>query len=87
LDIFNTYVDTLSSAITSVVALLDPETVALGGGVSLAGDFLFEPLRKLVKQKSFFKILHEIVPAKFGNKAGIIGASLLAESREALRYD
>jgi glucokinase len=82
LDIFNTYVDSLSSAITSVVALLDPEVVALGGGVSLAGDFLFAPVRELVKQKSFFKMYHEVVPAQLGNTAGIIGAALLAKNEE-----
>jgi glucokinase len=82
-DIFEQYVDSLSSAVTSVVALLDPEVIALGGGVSLAGDFLFNPLRELVKQKSFFKIDHEIVPAQLGNTAGIIGAALLAKNEEA----
>lgn len=76
-DIFDRYVDQLSSAIISVVCLLDPEVVGLGGGVSLAGDFLFQPLRELVKQKSFFKTYHEIVPAQLGNNAGIIGAALL----------
>jgi glucokinase len=82
-DIFNTYVDSLSSAITSVVVLLDPEVIALGGGVSLAGDFLFEPVRELVRQKSFFKVYHEIVPAQLGNTAGIIGAAMLARNEEA----
>jgi len=79
-DIFDTFVDSLSAAITSVVVLLDPEVIALGGGVSLAGDFLFQPVRELVKQKSFFKIYHEIVPAQLGNTAGIIGAALLAKN-------
>lgn len=83
LDIFHTFVDSLSSAITSVVVLLDPEVVALGGGVSLAGEFLFQPVRELVKQKSFFKANHEIAPAQLGNSAGIIGAAMLARN-EAL---
>jgi glucokinase len=81
-DIFNTYVDSLSSAINSIVVLLDPEVIGLGGGVSLAGDFLFEPVRKLVKQKSFFKADHEVVPAQLGNTAGIIGAAMLARNEE-----
>lgn len=76
-DIFNTYLESLSSAIVSLAALLDPEVIALGGGVSLAGDYLFEPLRKLVKEKSFFKSDYKIVPAKLGNDAGIIGAARL----------
>ncbi len=78
LDIFNTFVDSLSSAITSIVVFLDPETVALGGGVSLAGEFLIKPVRELVKQKSFFKTDHEVVAAQLGNTAGIIGAAMLA---------
>lgn len=80
LDIFHTFVDSLSSAITSVVVLLDPEVVALGGGVSLAGEFLFQPVREMVKQKSFFKADHEIVAAQLGNTAGIIGAAMLARN-------
>ncbi|HML35915.1 MAG TPA: ROK family protein [Bacillota bacterium] len=79
LDIFNAYVDSLSSAIISVVALLDPEVVALGGGVSLAGEFLFAPVRELVNKKSFFRMQHEIVPAQLGNTAGIIGAAMLGK--------
>ncbi|QOX64870.1 ROK family protein [Anoxybacterium hadale] len=81
-DIFNTYVGHLSSAIASIAVLLDPEVVALGGGVSLAGDFLFESLRERVKEKSFFKVYHEVVPAQLGNDAGIIGAAMLARNEE-----
>ena len=82
MDIFNAYIDHLSSAIASIAVLLDPEVVGLGGGVSLAGDFLFNPLRERVKQKSFFKVYHEIVPAQLGNDAGIIGAAMLARNAE-----
>jgi len=81
-DIFNAYVDALSSAIVSIAMLLDPEVIALGGGVSLAGDFLFQPVRELVRQKSFFKVYHDIVPAQLGNTAGIIGAAMLAKNEE-----
>ena len=80
MDIFNTYVDHLSAAIVSVAMLLDPEVTAIGGGVSLAGEFLFDPLRERVKEKSFFKIYHEIVPAQLGNEAGIVGAAMLARN-------
>jgi glucokinase len=77
LDIFDRYIDALSSAVASIINLLDPEVVAIGGGVSLAGDFLFEPLRALVHKKAFFKNHGTIVPAKLGNEAGIIGAAML----------
>lgn len=79
-EIFHKYIDSLSSAVSSCINLLDPEVVALGGGVSLAGDFLFYPLRELVHKKCFFKVEHKIVPAELGNHAGILGAALLGET-------
>lgn len=79
LAIVSRYIDYLSSAISSVAVLLDPEVVALGGGVSLAGEFLFAPLRKQVKEKSFFKFNHKIVAAEMGNDAGVVGAAMLWE--------
>lgn len=82
--IFRKYVDYLSSAIASIAVFLDPEVIALGGGVSLAGDYLFEPLKELVKEKSFFKVYHMIMPAKFGNSAGIIGAAMLNSRRDLI---
>lgn len=76
-EIFASYVDALGSAVSSVINILDPEIIALGGGVSLAGDFLFDALCKNVRQKSFYTEFARIVPAQLGNDAGIIGAALL----------
>lgn len=82
LDIFERYVDALGSAVTSIVNLLDPEVIALGGGVSLAGDFLFKPLLENVSKKIFFPTCGRIVPAQMGNDAGIIGAAMLKVNAE-----
>lgn len=76
-EVFDTYVDHLAAACVSVIHLLDPEVIAIGGGVSHAGDFLFEPLRKAVLEKCFFDSHGDIVPAVMGNDAGIIGAAML----------
>ena len=75
--IFDAYVDHLAAACVSIVHLLDPEVIAIGGGVSHAGDFLFEPLRTKVLEKCFFSSHGAVVPAQLGNQAGIIGASML----------
>ena len=83
LEIFEEYIENLSSAIASLTALLDPEIIAIGGGVSLAGDFLFNPLREKVRQKSFFKYPYNIVPAKLGNDAGMIGAAISVQMTPA----
>jgi glucokinase len=54
-EIVDKYVDYLSSAIITIIAVLDPQIIAIGGGVSLAGDFLLDPIKKIVAEKSFFK--------------------------------
>ncbi len=75
LKIFHAYLDQLSSAIASYIAILDPEVIGIGGGVANAGDFLFQPLRALVAQKNFFRREYPILHARYGNTAGIIGAA------------
>lgn len=77
--IFARFVDALGSAVVSVIHLLDPEVVAIGGGVSLAGDFLFVPLAENVREKCFFSEFARIVPARLGNDAGIVGAAMLEQ--------
>ena len=75
--VFDAYVDHLGSAVVTMVHILDPEVIAIGGGICHSGEFLFEPLRKNVQEKCFFDSFGEIVPAKMGNDAGIIGAAML----------
>ncbi len=76
-NIFNQYVDALGDAVASIMSLLDPEVVAIGGGVSAAGDFLFKPLRRRVDESCFFEGHGTVVPAQMGNDAGIVGAAML----------
>lgn len=77
LAIFDEFTDHLSSAIASICSLLDPEAIAIGGGISECGDILYDALRAKVKEKNFFKADYCIVPAMLGNEAGIIGAAML----------
>ncbi|MBP3634725.1 MAG: ROK family protein [Oscillospiraceae bacterium] len=76
--VFDAYVDHLAAACISVVHILDPEVIAIGGGVCHAGEFLFEPLRRGIDEKCFFSEHGKIVPAVMGNDAGIVGAAMLA---------
>lgn len=71
----------LGSGIASLVTVLDPAVVALGGGVSEAGDLLLEPLREAFERHlpgREHRPLAEIRPATLGNAAGMIGAADLA---------
>ncbi len=71
------YADDLSAVIASFCNILDPEVIALGGGVGEGAVMIYEPLRRLVKEKSFSGYDYKIVPAELGNGAGMLGAALL----------
>ncbi len=68
--------------LTSVVNLLNPEKIIIGGGVADAGDILFEPIRKTIEERAMPIQANslKVVPAQLANTAGVIGASLLINS-------
>lgn len=66
--------DELGAALASVVWIINPDTIVIGGGVAKAGDLLFEPARRSIRGRT--SDLHaklRVVPAALGNDAGIIG--------------
>ena len=80
--IFTVIGEYIGIGLTSVINLLNPEKVIIGGGVAAAGEFLMDSIKETVKRRAM-KIAGEtveIVPAQLGNTAGVIGASLLIES-------
>lgn len=71
----------LGEGISSLVSVLDPGVIVVGGGVSAAGDLLLGPLReRFVHTLSGrgFRPVPEIRLATLGNDAGMIGAADLA---------
>lgn len=80
LQVWDEIAEKLACALTSAVFLLNPEAIIVGGGVSKAGDLLFKPLEeKLFSQIGApFKEHLKILPARFSNDAGLIGAATLA---------
>lgn len=70
----------LGFCLMSVIYLLNPEAIVIGGGVSEAGDLLFDPLRQVLRDSLTDECFNHlaIVPAKFGNTAGILGSSAMA---------
>ena len=74
-------VDALAVAIAMSVALLAPELVVVGGGLSLAGEQLLGPLRVAVPRHLSFVRLPSIVSATLGDWAGCLGAAILAQER------
>ncbi len=78
----------VGSALASVVWLLNPDTIVIGGGVAKAGELILDPIRRNIRGRTQ-KVIHEnlrVVPAALGNDAGIIGnAALALESAELQR--
>lgn len=80
-DVFAWYIKGLSIGIINIINSLDPEVVVLGGGVSLAGDFLLDAVREAIKPYLFYKTMPyaRIEIAQLGSDAGIIGAAMLGK--------
>ncbi len=77
--IFRIIGEYIGMGLASVVNLLNPEKIIIGGGVADAGDILFDPIRETLQKRAMViqREAVEIVPAQLGNTAGVIGASLL----------
>jgi glucokinase len=71
--------DALAGALAWVASVLAPEVVVVGGGLSRAGDALFDPLgERLARRLTFIQRAPRLVPAALGDRAGCLGAALLA---------
>ncbi|MBI9013957.1 MAG: ROK family glucokinase [Clostridiales bacterium] len=81
IETFERFIKYLARGIVNIQLILDPERIALGGGVSGAGDYLLNRLTKEIDKQYFLSEFSstEIVISELGNDAGIIGAALLAK--------
>lgn len=72
-------VEYLAFGLATLVNTMNPEIVVIGGGISLAGDILFEALLEKLNEYTLEVALYgvNVVPAKLGNDAGIVGAAAL----------
>jgi glucokinase len=66
----------LGTGVANLLNLLNPDVVVITGGVTRAGDRLFEPLRAEVKRRAFRPAVKacRIVPGKLAGTAGMVGA-------------
>jgi glucokinase len=78
LDRFATWV---ALGLASLIALLDPEVIVLGGGLSSIQDRFIEKVRSRVPDVVFGRThrpVVPIVPAELGEESGAVGAALFA---------
>lgn len=75
--------NTLGKHVAGLINLFNPELVIIGGTLANAGDYLILPLRSAIKKYSLNLVNKDssIKVSKLGDKAGLLGASLLARSK------
>lgn len=76
-EVWDTSVKALAAGIVSLINVLDPEVVILGGGLVNAGDALFVPLAQYLDAMEWRPEGHRVrvVPAELGEFAGAYGAA------------
>lgn len=72
----------LGISLATIVNVLNPEIIVIGGGISQAGDLIIEPARIEMLKRAYNEPAHavKIVQAELLNDAGIIGSASIAVS-------
>jgi glucokinase len=71
----------LGIGLSTLIAILDPDVIVIGGGVSQAGDALLDPTRSAIAESLEgydVRTPTPVVAAAFGEDAALVGAGLAA---------
>lgn len=70
-------------AIANILVSVGPRKVVMGGGVAAAGELLFAPIRKTIRERARVIPVDEVevVAAQLGNNAGVMGLAQWAYTR------
>lgn len=70
------YLDDIAIGISNIINIFEPEAIAFGGSFSYYSDIFIQPLEEKIREIKFNKNTNtKLLPAKFQNDAGIIGAT------------
>ncbi|MEA5619099.1 ROK family protein [Cronbergia sp. UHCC 0137] len=72
----------LGIGLTSLIYVLTPQAIVLGGGVSASFEFFLPAMKAEIEQRVLptSRLDLQILPAQLGNSAGMVGAAKLAQS-------
>ena len=84
---FELYIHEVALGLASIMAVLSPDVLVLGGGLSNAGDFFLHAVhRKMAAFEPWLTDPTQIVLAHYGNDAGVIGAAAIASMAVSSNY-
>jgi glucokinase len=77
------YVVDLALGLKSAIMLLNPARIVIGGGISKAGDVLFEPLRAELRRQvpAWSRARIDVVPAALADDSVLYGALALTKEK------
>jgi glucokinase len=80
LEFWHSYGRDLGAGLTSLIYVLTPEAVIVGGGVSASAKFFFPAMQSEIERRVLpsSRTGLQLLTAELGNQAGIVGAARLA---------
>lgn len=87
LDFWESYGRDLGAGLASLIYVLTPEAIVIGGGVSASAEFFFPAALAEIEQRVLLSSRAglELLVAELGNQAGMVGAAKLAWQMVELR--
>jgi glucokinase len=77
-EIWRRAVDALATALLTYVSICAPRLIVVGGGLAECGEVLLGPLREELTSRLTFQRRPRLLRAALGDRAGLLGAALLA---------
>ena len=71
------YIEYLSIGLNNLISILEPDAICIGGSFVHYEEIFMDKLKNSLKEKLSGREVPDILLAKYGNDAGIIGASMI----------
>lgn len=84
-EVVDKYIKYLAAGVTNTINIFQPDILCIGGGVCNEGDPLLVPMKEIVAREVYTRNSAkntEIVIARLGNNAGLIGAAFLGRAKK-----
>ncbi|HEY3522356.1 MAG TPA: ROK family protein [Candidatus Limnocylindrales bacterium] len=87
-EIWDATTDVLGAGLATILDVFNPDRIALGGGVTRAGDLLLGPVRRAALAAALppAAAAAEIVLAELGDRVGVAGAAAIALERSGSEW-
>lgn len=79
--VVKTWIKYISCGVISIINLLQPEVLMIGGAISKEGDYLINPIIEYQENNTYSQDVEKtkIMAARLGNDAGLIGSAFLGK--------